>query len=77
MKMYHFINDEDQTEIVYSSTDESLIQECICDSFMEDLWYEFNDVLDFMEPAEAAKDAWDRTIEWYNLYVYVLESEMI
>lgn len=77
MKMYHFINDEDQTEIVYSSTDESLIQECICDSFMEDLWYEFNDVLDFMEPAEAAKDAWDRTIEWYNLYVYILESEMI
>ena len=77
MKMYHFINDEDQTEIVYSSTDESLIQECICDSFMEDLWYEFNDVLDFMEPAEAAKDAWDRTLEWYNLYVYILESEMI
>lgn len=77
MKMYHFINDEDQTEIVYSSTDESLIQECICDSFMEDLWYEFNDVLDFMEPAEAAKDAWDHTLEWYNLYVYILESEMI
>lgn len=77
MKMYHFINDEDQTEIIYSSTDESLIQECICDSFMEDLWYEFYDVLDFMEPAEAAKDAWNRTLEWYNLYVYVLESEMI
>jgi len=77
MKMYHFVNDEDQTEIVYSSTDESLIQECICDSFMADLWYEFNDVLDFMEPAEAAKDAWDRTLEWYNLYVYILESEMI
>lgn len=77
MKTYHFVNDEDQTEIVYSSTDESLIQECICDSFMADLWYEFNNVLDFMEPVEAAKDAWDRTLEWYNLYVYILESEMI
>lgn len=77
MKMYHFVNDEDQTEIIYSSTDESLIQECICDSFMEDLWYEFYDVLDFLEPTEAAKDAWDRTLEWYRYYVYILESEMI
>ena len=77
MKMYHFVSDEDQTEIIYSSTDESLIQECICDSFMEDLWYEFDDVLDFLEPAEAAKDAWDRVLEWYRYYVYILESEMI
>jgi len=77
MKMYHFICDEDQVEIIYSSTDESLIQECICDFFMEDLWYEFYDALDFRGPAKAAKDAWDRVLEWYNLYVYILESEMI
>lgn len=77
MKAYHFVNDEDQTEIIYSSTDESLIQECICDSFMVDLWYEFYDVLDFMEPAEAAKDAWDRTLDWYNNFIYITESELI
>ena len=77
MKMYHFVNDDSHTEIVYSSTDESLIQECICDSFMADVWYEFNANLDFMEPTEAAKEAWDNTLEWYRYYIYILESEII
>ena len=76
-KIYHFINDEDSIEIVYSSEDRSLIEECICDSFMEDLAYEFDDCLDFMKPAEAAKDAWDRTLDWYNMYVYIGESRFI
>ena len=44
---------------------------------MVDLWYEFYDVLDFMEPAEAAKDAWDRTLDWYNNFIYITESELI
>ena len=77
MKAYHFVNDEDSFEIVYSSTDLSLIQECICDSFMEDLAYEFDNMLDCMEPAEAAKDAWDVTMDWYNNFIYITESEFI
>ena len=77
MKIYHFVVDDSNTEIIYSSTDKSLIQECICDSFMADVWYEFNSNLDFMEPTEAAKEAWDSTLEWYNMYIYILESEMI
>ena len=44
---------------------------------MEDLAYEFDDVVDFLEPAEAAKDAWDRTMDWYNDFIYITESELI
>ncbi len=77
MRVYHFVNDEDAFEVIYSSTDLSLIQECICDSFMEDLAYEFDDVIDFLEPAEAAKDAWDSTLDWYNNFIYIAESELI
>ena len=78
MKMYHFVSDEDQTEIIYSSTDESLIQECICDSFMEDLWYEVEDNLKWYgNTFTAMKDAWDSTLQYYNRYVYVGESRVI
>ena len=76
-KIYHFINDSDYPEIVYSSTDRSLIQECICDAFMADVWYEFNSNLDYMSPIEAAKEAWDGTLDWYNSYIYVGESRLI
>lgn len=78
-KIYHFINDEDgNIEIIYTSLDRGLIEECICDSFMEDFWYEVEDNLKWYgNTFTAMKDAWDRTLEYYLSYVYVGESQVI
>ena len=78
-KIYHFINDKDgNIEIVYTSTDRGLIEECICDSFIEDFWYEVEDNLKWYgNTFTAMKDAWDSTLQYYNRYVYVGESRVI
>lgn len=78
-KIYHFINDQDGIiEIVYSSPDRSLIEECICDSFMEDFWYEVENNLKFYDNTfEAMKEAWEGNLEYYQMYVYVGESQAI
>lgn len=79
MKMYHFVNDEDgNIEIIYTSTDRGLIEECICDSFIDDFWYEVEENLKWYDNTFAAmKHAWNRTLEYYNIYVYVGESQVI
>ena len=45
---------------------------------MEDFWYEVENNLKFYDNTfEAMKEAWEGNLEYYQMYVYVGESQVI
>jgi hypothetical protein len=80
--MYHYINDEDYTEVVMSSTDKGLLQEIMCDDFMWDVLCEFNSQTYYLATfnrslEDIATQSWNWIIDYYNDYVDIMSSEVI
>ena len=80
-KIYHLINDEEFPDVIYSSPDRGLLEEIMCDMFMEDCYYQFCWDEDFpygnRNAAQVARDAWDDNFEYYENYVGISESKLI
>lgn len=71
-------------EPIMASTDESLLEEFMCDIFMED--YEDMCNWDIYDKINAptnemiryiADDAWDSNIDYYNTYIGIVSAPMI
>lgn len=82
-KAYHLINDEEYPYIILTSTDKALLEEYMCDMFMEDVMDQFYDYLNygtiptFSEVRDAARDAWDSVLDWYLTYCIITDSQFI
>ena len=81
MKIYHIHVNAENTwlNINYSSTDKGLLEEIICDSFMQDVFEEFNFhawhtryPLNFF-----AKRTWAIVLEYYKDNVSIIETELL
>lgn len=80
MTIYHLVNDEDYGEVCLSSTDKGLLEEIMCDEFMEDVLNEFNIQMAFscvQDGKKNAQNAWEYVLDYYDNYVYITESELI
>jgi len=80
MTIYHLVNDEDYGEVCLSSTDKGLLEEIMCDSFMNDVLNEFNIQMAFScgeDRQKNAQNAWKCILDYYNTYIYITESELI
>jgi len=86
-KIYTFINNKDYPEACYSSYDESLLREIMCDEFMLDVMYEFNSRMNRAElvnneflnnnKERIAKETWKDVLDYYNFYVDIIVSDII
>ena len=86
-KIYILINDEDYPEVCYSSYDESLLKEIMCDEFMLDVMYEFNFRMNRAELVSneflddnnrrIAQESWNDILDYYNAYVNIVMSDII
>jgi len=80
MTIYHLVNDEDYGEVYLSSTDKGLLEEIMCDNFMNDVLHEFNIQMAFSCVKDGQKNAqsvWEYELDYYDNYVYITESELI
>ena len=82
MTVYSIINTEKYySEMNYSSTDKELLEEIICDSFMEDILKEFNWLLqngaDLHNIVPMSRYAWNLVFNYYKRCVYIRESELV
>ena len=79
-KIYTFINNKDYPEACYSSYDESLLREIMCDEFMLDVMCEFNSRMNGAESynkERIAKESWNDVLDYYNFYVDIVVSDII
>ena len=86
-KIYILINDEDYPEVCYSSYDESLLKEIMCDEFMLDVMCEFNLRMNRAELVNneflnnnnrrIAEESWNDVLDYYNAYVDIAVSNII
>ncbi len=84
-KIYILYNIEAENAIA-ASYDKQLLEEIMCDDFMEDFIYEcymrtsgafsvkYNTYADY---CELIADIWDEIMNWYDFYIYIMESEII
>jgi len=74
----------DTDEPIAASTDKSLLEEIMCDIFMEDYedicnWdiYDKKDVPTDKKIYDIADGTWDETIDYYNTYISIISIPMI
>ena len=81
MKIFHLVDDEGATRVLYSSPDKSLIEELMYDEFLDEVMYEhyysFDENLKKEGNIEVINEAWNRLMTYYADYVYIAESELI
>jgi len=80
--IYTLINAEDlYPEAQYSSYDKSFLEEIMCDEFMFDVMYEFNsrmnEAFTTEESCKIAKESWNDVLDYYNVYVNIIISDVI
>lgn len=78
MEKVYVLWNYDVEEPLMASTDESLLEEIMCDMFMEDFADDCNWVIhnasDVSVPerlAEMAEDSWECTLDFYCNYLYI------
>ena len=85
-KIYHLVNDEEFPDVIYISPDRGLLEEIMCDMFMEDFQEECQAAVDehFIDMEGKDKDtpvmlkeSWNRLITWYNEYLEIQETILI
>lgn len=83
MKVYSLV---DSFGVLYTSTDKGLIQEIMCDMFLEEFQEECQAAVDehFINMEGKDKDTpvilkenWDRLITWYNEHWKIQETILI
>lgn len=60
----------DLDEPIAVSEDKELLQEIMCDCFMEDAYMDYYYALGNV----SVKDSWDDTLDWYNMYIDITEA---
>ena len=61
---------------IYISDDKQLLEEIMCDIFMEDAYNIFcEEVYDnpHIIPGVLAQDVWDDNLDFYNMYIGIME----
>ena len=85
MKIYSLVY-TDFGEVMYTSSEKEILQEIMCDMFMEDFQEECQAAVDehFIDMEGKDKDtpvmlkeSWDRLITWYNEYLEIQETILI
>ena len=78
MKKVYILYNDDSHEIVAVSEDKSLIQEIMCDNFIEDLICEtyFQTRNENLTP-ELAYKIWDSVGSWYDWAMIIFEEHVI
>ena len=85
MKKIYILYNSDTNEVVATSEDRSLLEEICSDHFIEDVEYEwywrtaspYAKVYDKSELYQVAENVWNDTLEWYDIYMLIFESEVI
>lgn len=81
MKIYHIKNLQNSSKINFSSSDRELLEEIICDQFIEDAADEFNKLIadgaDLHNLIPMTRYAWNYIYGYYKLYIDIEESELI
>jgi hypothetical protein len=74
----------DTDEPIAASTDKSLLEELMCDIFMEDYedicnWdiYDKKNTPSDKKISYIADDVWDETVNYYNTYIDIISVPMI
>ena len=81
-KIVYFLINKDTGEVLYISEDKQLIEEILCDCFIDDLmhnWYSCLDNKDYAkeELPTLAKFTWDVIIAKYKLFIDIKSGRMI
>lgn len=82
MKKVYILYNCEINEVMAVSEDKDLINEIMCDYFIEDVEYEwfwrtqFNSSLTD-NLSEVAKDVWYDTLNWYDMETLIFEEEVI
>lgn len=82
MKKVYILYNWDNNEVIAVSEDRDLINEIMCDCFMDDLdyqwyWDQIYNTYETDNIYQIAKEVWDTTLEWYNEYIGVYEEDLI
>ena len=82
MKKVYILFNCDINEVMAVSEDKQLIQEIMCDYFMEDIaydWFWATQVENYSEDrlGEIATDIWYNMLNWYDMQILILENEVI
>lgn len=59
-------------EPIAVSKDKGLLQEIMCDCFMNDAYMEY--CYDCLLADSTIKDAWDSTLDWYHSYMNIVDA---
>lgn len=81
-KIVYFLIEKDTCEVLYISKDKQLIEEILCDCFIDNLmhnWYSCLDNKDYTEEElpSLAKFVWDVTIAKYKLFIDIKSGRII
>ena len=84
METMYVLWNYDIDEPIMASTDESLLEEFMCDIFMEDYGNLCNwDIYDQINTPTyeticcIADDEWDNNVDYYNTYIGIVSAPMI
>ena len=82
MKNIYILYNQDICETLCASEDRELLQEVMCDMFMEDVLFQWYwdlqwSVYEIKDLPERANMIWDDMIEWYWDYIIIEEVEVI
>ena len=80
MKTKYILFNYDIDEPIYVSDDKSLLEEIMCDIFMEDAYSIFCDAVyddPYTMPAILAQDVWDDNLDFYNMYITIMSCPEI
>ena len=85
-KIYHRIVDEEFPDVIWSSTDKGLLEEIMCDMFMENFRDECQEAVDehwinLEEPTEEdrifLRQTWNSLLSYYNQYIHIERINVI
>ena len=82
MKKVYILYNWDSNEVIAVSEDRDLINEIMCDAFMDDVEYQWYwdlswSAYEIEELSERARMIWDDMLEWYDEYIGVYEEDVI
>ena len=82
MNKVYVLYNWDSNEIIAISQDRGLIEEIMCDCFIDDLeyqwyWDQYYDSYKTNDPRKMAELIWTDMLEWYDGYIGIYEEVLI
>lgn len=82
MKKVYILYNWESNEIIAASEDRDLINEILCDAFIDDVNYQWYwelmwSTYEIEDLPERAKMVWEDIIDWYDEYIGIYEEELI